>query len=323
MVHGLATSLAFWYAPYAVEFSRRFRVTLFDLRGHGRSEMPPTGYTAQVLARDLSALMDALGIERAHLIAHSFGGVIAMNFACEEAGRVCSLVLADSQISAVRQMATRLEWPFGRRIQPVLDRHGVDLDTRVPFFGYRLLTRVAQWQLHGEPVPPELLELVAPLMGRRGTRAAAQWLKLMETGNAERELMGDDGLSLDRLHALSFPILAMYGDNSQARLTGEGLLAVWPHGEFRRVRDAGHFFPTSRPDEVMSGCRRFWDGEFAPERRGHRTGEERRSWFRSDRVFYSGNQWFYATREDGRVGPFQSAADAYHALASFLMSVKR
>lgn len=34
MVHGLATSLAFWYFRYAPEFSRRFRVTMLDLRGH-------------------------------------------------------------------------------------------------------------------------------------------------------------------------------------------------------------------------------------------------------------------------------------------------
>ena len=322
MVHGLATSLAFWYVPYAAEFARQFRVTLFDLRGHGRSEMPATGYTPQALAGDLVALMDALGIERAHFVAHSFGGVVAMNFACGHAHRVRSLVLADSHISAVRDAATRRQWPFGRRIQPILDRHGVDLDTRVPFFGYRLLTLVAQWQLRGEPVPPELLELVAPLMGGQGSRAAAQWLKLMETGDAERELMGDDGLGFERLRALRFPILAMYGDNSQAHLTGEFLLDVWPHAEFRRVRDAGHFFPTSRPDEVIGTCRRFWSGEFDDPRRCQRAGEARRAWFRSDRVFTAGGQWFYATRENGRVGPFASAQSAAEALSSFLASLQ-
>src|SRR5688572_22636697 len=72
MVHGLATSLAFWYFPYASLFAQRYRVTVFDLRGHGRSEMTPGGYTPQAQAADLEGLMDHLGIETAHLVAHSY-----------------------------------------------------------------------------------------------------------------------------------------------------------------------------------------------------------------------------------------------------------
>ena len=322
MVHGLATSLAFWYAPYAAEFARQFRVTLFDLRGHGRSEMPSSGYAPQDLARDLASLLDALGIASTHLVAHSFGGVAAMNFACEQPQRVRSLVLADSHISAVRRTGTRQEWPFGQRIQPILDRHGVDLDTSVPFFGYRLLTRVAQWQSRGQEVPPELLELVRPLVGKTGPRTALQWLRLMNTGRAEEELMGDDGLRLERLSAFRFPILAMYGDNSQARLTGEKLLDVWPHAEFRRVRDAGHFFPSSRPDEMISVCRRFWGGEFSADSRRHRAHEPERSWFRSDRIFRSEGHWYCAMRELDRIGPFGTAHEAQEALTSFLATVQ-
>ena len=41
---------------------------------------------------------------------------------------------------------------------------------------------------------------------------------------AAAEMMGDDGLGLEELRALRFPILALYGENSHARLTGEALL---------------------------------------------------------------------------------------------------
>ena len=84
MVHGLATNLAFWYAPYATELAKRYRVTLYDLRGHGRSETPPAGYRAADLARDLRGLLDHLDIRRAHVLAHSFGGVVALNLACAD-----------------------------------------------------------------------------------------------------------------------------------------------------------------------------------------------------------------------------------------------
>jgi hypothetical protein len=66
---------------------------------------------------------------------------------------VHSLVLADSHLSAVHHVETRREWEYGQRIQPILDRYGVDLDTRDPYFGYRLLTRVAEFQINGLSVP--------------------------------------------------------------------------------------------------------------------------------------------------------------------------
>ena len=199
MVHGLATNLAFWYFRYAPEFSRRFRVTLLDLRGHGRSEMPADGYSPANMARDLGELLDHLGIDKAHFVAHSFGGVVALKFACEHQQRVRSLVLADSHIAAVRRLGPQCDWRYGQDIQPILDRHGLDLDTRHPYFGYHLITRMAQWQLQGTQVPPELAELFSPLAGASTRPTARQWLALMETTSAVEEMMIDDGLALEEL----------------------------------------------------------------------------------------------------------------------------
>lgn len=322
LVHGLATNLAFWYFQYAAQLAKRFRVTLFDLRGHGRSEMPLAGYSPDVMAGDLAGLLDHLQIPKAHLLAHSFGGVVSLSFACAHPQRVHSLVLADSHISAVRHIETKREWAYGQSLQSILDRHGLELDTRDPYFGYKLLTRVAQWQMRGLAVPGELAEAVSPLMGKTGSRTAAQWLHLMDSTTAEAEMMGDDGLSIARLRALHFPILAMYGDRSQARLTGSELLEVWPHAAFRRVRDAGHFFPTSRPEEVLSGCERFWGGEFTKQARLCRVGEAGRSYFRSDPVFKAAGAWYFSTREKNRVGPFAASEEARAGLANFILSVQ-
>ncbi len=131
MVHGLATNMAFWYLPYAPIFAQRFRVTLYDLRGLGRSEMTPDGYTPQNLARDLSCLLDHLGIARTHVLAHSFGGVVALNLACAEPKRVQSLVLADTHLSAVRHAPGDGDWGNRSAVQKILNEHGLALDTRV------------------------------------------------------------------------------------------------------------------------------------------------------------------------------------------------
>lgn len=321
MVHGLATNMAFWYFQYATRLSqRRFRVTLFDLRGHGRSEMTAGGYRPDNLARDLQGLLDTLGIQRAHFLTHSYGGVVALNFAKIAPHRVASMVLCDTHLSAVRKSVRPESWGHGAQIQSIVDRAGLKLDAHDPFFGYKLLTEVSHLQMANAAVPPELEELVRPLAGQCGSRTAAQWLKLMDTTHARDELMGDDGLCLTELRRLTFPILAMYGDQSQARLTGKELLEVWPHAVFRRVHRAGHFFPTTRPLEVVHACERFWGGEFAA-RPKVRAGETRRSHFRSDRVYETGGHWFFMTREQAQVGPFDGEDEAKDTLASFIRAV--
>lgn len=321
MVHGLATNLAFWYFRYGLALSKRFRVTLYDLRGHGRSEMPASGYTPAILADDLAALMAHLHIDKAHLMAHSFGGVVALNFACAQPERVRSLVLADSHFSAGREVQEREAWSFSQEVQPLLDRMDARLSTSDPYFGPKLLTRVAEWQLHGREIPAELVDLVSPLLGRSGKRTSAAWLELMNTTSAEVEMLADDQLTLERLRSLHFPIIAMYGDHSPARLSGAELLSIWPHAEFRRVRDAGHFFPTMRPEEVLSACLKFWGGEFAATPRRYRSGEARRNYFRSDRIFESDTGWHFTTRNEQRVGPFRTREEAGQALDRFIRAL--
>ncbi len=310
MVHGLAANMAFWYFKYASELSREFRVTVYDLRGHGRSEMTPSGYTPSAQADDLARLLDQLGIRRAHFLAHSFGGVVALRFALKFPTRVRSLVLADTHIGVARKIDENRPWPYGQVIQATLDAHGFNLDARDPYFGYRLLTHVARMQLEGVAVPPELFDLVSPLTGNAGSRTAAQWLKLMETTDAERELMSDDGLTLDALHGFQFPIMAMYGDRSPAKLTGTELLQVWPHAVFRNIRNAGHFFPTTRTREVIFACRRFWGRDIRQLQPKSRAGEPLRGHFRSDRIFQDKLGWYFRTREIPRVGPFSGFEEA-------------
>jgi pimeloyl-ACP methyl ester carboxylesterase len=314
MVHGLAANIAFWYFKYACDFARSYRVTVFDLRGHGRSEMTDSGYSPANLSQDMSALMDQLDIRKAHFVAHSFGGVVAMNFALRQAERVRSLVLADTHIAVARHVKSHQEWAHGVTIQSILDGHGIELDTRDPYFGYKLLTKVAKMQLDGTPVPGELLHLVNPLTNNGGGRTAAQWLRLMQCTSAEAEMMGDDGLSLNALSRFTFPIIAMYGDRSPARLTGTELLNLWPHAEFRNVRNAGHFFPATRADEVISACRRFWDGDLSDTQRRFRAGEIQRGYFRSDRIFQDTLGWYFTTRELPLVGPFSRFEEAHEIL---------
>ena len=82
LIHGVTGDLSIWFLCQAMGvLARSFRVTAYDLRGHGYSDVPPSGYTSADQAGDALAIMDALEIDRAMLVGHSFGGVIAMHAA--------------------------------------------------------------------------------------------------------------------------------------------------------------------------------------------------------------------------------------------------
>jgi pimeloyl-ACP methyl ester carboxylesterase len=91
-IHGLAASLEVWKGQ-AERLGDRFRVLRYDLRSHGGSEAIDRPCTRSDLASDLVALLDAVGVERAALVGHSAGGVIAMQTAVEHPERVAALVL--------------------------------------------------------------------------------------------------------------------------------------------------------------------------------------------------------------------------------------
>lgn len=319
MVHGLATNMAFWYIRHAPEFAKRYKVTLFDLRGHGRSRVTDDGYTPENLAADLEGLLDHLSITKAHFIAHSFGGVVALNFAYKSQARVESLMLIDSHISAIRRLEKTEHWAYGEKLQKLLHDQGMDINVDEPYFGYRLLAEVALLQKEKKEISEELKEIVTPIVGNYGNRTAKLWLKLLNTTSAQAELMGDDGLGLDMLKQFKFPILAVYGEYSQSMLTGRHLLEVWPHADFRKMLRAGHFFPTTRPEELIATCEQFWHGALVSGV-STREGDKKRH-FRSERFDQRDDGWYFSTR-DGENGPFETVDIAQEHLSAYISQVK-
>jgi pimeloyl-ACP methyl ester carboxylesterase len=264
MVHGLGTSMSFWYLPHAVELSKRYRVTLYDLRGHGRSSMPLSGYSAATLGRDLRALLDALGIERAHLVGHSFGGVVALDVACQLPGRIIDLVLAASQTFALRHLQRPHQGVFAEKLKLLLDQNGIELDLDGPFFGFHLLGALARLQMLQVELPPEANAMLGPLLGNNSLRTARLWLQLLESTSAQDELMSDDGLTEGRLRDLDAPVLALYGERSRAIAAGMQLKNQLPRATFGTL-PGGHFFPSTQAAAFKERSERFWQAEQAAE----------------------------------------------------------
>lgn len=98
-VHGMTGSLADYHFTLAGPVhDLGFDVVTYDLRGHGRSERPPTGYTLDDFVDDLHGVITALGLAGpVHLVGNSFGGTVVFRYAHRHPSRVASMVVIESE----------------------------------------------------------------------------------------------------------------------------------------------------------------------------------------------------------------------------------
>lgn len=94
LIMGLGVDVTGWEFFQIPEFSKRYRVIAFDNRGVGRTDAPDAPYSIQMMADDTGRLLDALGVEKAHVLGLSMGGMIAQELALKYPQRVTSLILA-------------------------------------------------------------------------------------------------------------------------------------------------------------------------------------------------------------------------------------
>lgn len=93
MIRGLGAQCTTWGEPFLAPLRERFRVIRFSNRGTGLSDKPPGPVSVKMLADDGVALLDTLGIERAHVFGVSLGGMIAQELVLNHPQRVDRLVL--------------------------------------------------------------------------------------------------------------------------------------------------------------------------------------------------------------------------------------
>ena len=95
LLHGILSDSRLW-ARQLADLASDFTVVAWDAPGAGRSSDPPESFTEGDFADVLSAFMDALGLEPAHVLGLSWGGILAQELYRRHPGHVRSLILADT-----------------------------------------------------------------------------------------------------------------------------------------------------------------------------------------------------------------------------------
>ncbi len=100
LLHGYGETGDMWQ-PLAVTLARNHTVIVPDLRGMGLSDHPPGGYDKKNQGRDISAVLDALHVDKVDVVAHDIGNMVGYAFVAEHRDRVRRFVLMDAPLPGI------------------------------------------------------------------------------------------------------------------------------------------------------------------------------------------------------------------------------
>lgn len=259
LIHGLGANLAFWYMGIARRLARQYRVITYDLRGHGRSSMPASGYTLPDMANDLEALLDHLGVEQTHVVGHSFGARVALYFTISRPDRVSTLTAADTQISCLQKQVRLADWPHWKTWKQQLHQQGFhSLPPDNEYINFQMLAHFNQ--LSNEFTQGALNRpRKAPSLRHRnmGNRGGERWDRLMRTTTAHEDFKDDHQITVDRIKRINIPTLALFGEYSHCLESCRQLNNYIYSCRVKILPEVGHFLPAIKPRLFMRTIRQF------------------------------------------------------------------
>ena len=209
LLEGMGGDIPGWRRNIPV-LASELRVIAYDFRGNGNSDEPTGPATMATFVDDTTALLDSLGIERAHVYGQSFGGMVAQELALTLPERVRTLILGCTQVGP---------------------RHAIRKGSKVP--------KGEPWRAMYAPRFPDL----HPEHVAEDLRVGAAQPRHPEGGRRQWEAMqGFD--SFDRLPTLRVPTLIVHGTEDQAiPVENAELLAERiPGAELVLLEGAGHLY---------------------------------------------------------------------------------
>ncbi|MFK4448616.1 pimeloyl-ACP methyl ester carboxylesterase [Caballeronia udeis] len=226
LIHGVGMNRSVW-APQVDALQLCFRVVSYDMLGHGGSRLPEASPALDEYAGQLAALLDHLQIDAAHVVGHSMGSLIALEFALQYPQRVASVVALNAvydrtptQRAAVMQRAASLG---GGLEQPSID------------------ATVARW--FDDPVPAHLeqvAELVRSLLATVNPEGYARTYRLFASS---------DQAHVGRLPQLTVPALFMTGecDPNSSPAMSHSMAAAAPRGRAEIIANERHMMNITAP----------------------------------------------------------------------------
>ncbi len=241
LLHGYAQTSHMWL-PLIAKLARNRTVIAPDLRGIGESATPPDGYTKAVMAEDIRALMQSLGLKRIRIVGHDIGLMVAYAYAAQHPAEVDRIALMDAFLPGVGN------WRDVWLMRDLWHFH---------FYGETPLALVAGRERtylehfwndfaadRNRSVPEADRQLYAKAYGRPGgMRAGFEVFRAFERDAED--------FARFALQPLTMPMLVLTGEKA----SGDGLIRqarlVASNVEGVVIRGSGHWLMEEAPDQVI------------------------------------------------------------------------
>lgn len=235
LLHGFLCDSRCWRRQLS-GLSDSFRVVAWDAPGAGLSSDPPDTFTTTNYARCLASFLDAIGIDRAHVLGLSWGGILAQEFYRLYPERLRRLVLADTYAGWKGSLPEPV-WKE-RLATCLLDATGPP-DALVAKFLPGLFTDTA---------PQDLREEMSAIVSEFHPIG----FRLMSLSSAEMD-------TRNLLPHIDVPTLVLWGDDDRRSLmhVAEDLHVAIPGAELAIIPNAGHVSNMEQPEAFNAHVRRF------------------------------------------------------------------
>lgn len=261
MVHGLAANLSFWYMRIVPMLAKDYRVTIYDLRGHGLSSMPRDGYTTKHMTEDLHGLLKETGIKKSHLVGHSLGGAICLHYSILHPEKVQSLNLIDCRINSLQPFQNPHNNDYWMNRRKELLAKGISVPDDTPRVIYTMLNELSPIYEDNMSNPKTKFGLfVQNGIWETNSRTALRWKKLVSTTTFAKDIMKVAGLTRGKIRQVVLPTLLSYGGNSPCLETCRALEDILINHKTIIHHDMGHFYPVIAPELVVKDLREFLKG---------------------------------------------------------------
>ena len=262
MLHGMFLgSMTTWYFSTGPALAANRRVHMYDLRGHGRSGRPPTGYRIGDQAADLAALVTRLAPgEKVSLVGHSYGAVIALRYALDHPETVERLVLVEAPlpIASMPVIETARKELYRGFVGSLTPWQRVLL-----WFNRRRAGRTIVARAPANPTKdrwlgmlPEGQRTALEAGGRRAERLFAQMDGLASKTTIKQDVLAEPDVADAELSAYQGRVLLVYGTRTMDALkdTGRRLARVLPNARLAWL-DGTHALPweSARPLSALIG----------------------------------------------------------------------
>jgi len=223
-VHGIVVdNMSSLYFTLANPIAMEHRAILYDLRGHGRTERPRTGYDVETLVYDLDGVLNhTTPSQPVFLLGHSFGGLLSLAYAMCHPEKVAGLILIDPLLPLAG---------WGEKIAAIFGITGPARDKKIA---------ETYDSMHGSQET------------RKRRRLATTANALVEDTSLLDDLRRSRDFTESEIAATQCPVLAIYGENSEIIESATRLGDLVPHSQVEIYRECSHLVLFEAPQKVRS-----------------------------------------------------------------------